>query len=137
MNPDPIANAARAARRNRQAGDTPAMCIDCGETDINALELDHLVSSAHDPDLTGWRCRNCHAKKHAQQRDDGVDVRHDPPPNLLQRAAAWLLTIGRLLISLGESAMRYGQQVAQLHGWLETQHPSWAADYALAAGPGT
>lgn len=89
MNPDPIRNASRTARRERAGKQLPMICLHCKETDPRKLQLDHTVSVANAPDVIGYLCLNDHAVKHEKQRVLGVELRHDPPPNLLQRALAW------------------------------------------------
>lgn len=114
MDPDPIGNAARSQRRVRKAGKIPPICLYCGIDDIRVLELDHVVSRDNEPDLVGYLCLNCHAVKHEEQRQLGVTLTYQDAPTVLQRAIAWLTSIGQHLIALGQNALQLAAQLTAL-----------------------
>ena len=60
--------ALRRERRLAQLGTRTPICVYCGETAIECLELHHVVGKKLDSTLTEIRCRNCH-RKIEYQRD--------------------------------------------------------------------
>jgi hypothetical protein len=65
MNPDPIQNAVRAARRARRLGPN-ANCADCGLSDLHCLEVVTAAGALPAGDR-GVRCGNCRLKEAAQR----------------------------------------------------------------------
>ena len=63
----PIRAARRKARQvDRLSGLTP-ICVYCGETAIECLELHHVPGRKLDADFVEVRCRNCHRKIELQR----------------------------------------------------------------------
>jgi hypothetical protein len=79
-------NLVRLARRqtehHERLGSEHAICFYCGFPEPVALrrasrrflEEHHLVGRNHDPNLTIFVCRNCHAIAHEKLLDEGVDL---------------------------------------------------------------
>ena len=63
----PIRAARRKARQADRLGGLTPICIYCGETAIECLELHHVTSRRIDPDFVEVRCRNCHRKIELQR----------------------------------------------------------------------
>src|SRR4051812_43689105 len=116
MEPSPIQNDARKARRSRQLG-ANAACVRCGLTTQEALiptkrsllEAHHVAVQAHDDALTVPLCRNCHAIVTEAQRDAGVDFR--PQPTILHRIAAALASLGVFFLGLGGTYQTWAGQL--------------------------
>lgn len=58
----PAQIALRRERRLAELGTRTPVCVYCGETAIECLELHHVVGKKLDSTLTEIRCRNCHRK---------------------------------------------------------------------------
>jgi hypothetical protein len=69
----PIRAARRKVRQVDRLGGLTPICVYCGETAIECLELHHITGSKLDADFVEVRCRNCH-RKIELQRDVATDV---------------------------------------------------------------
>jgi len=135
MNPNPIGNDARTARRARKLP-PDAACLTCGITNPVVLRLDgtskpimlseehHITGWQVDNDLVAAQCRNCHAIRHEQLRSRGVDLRH-PTPTALDQQHTWLIGTGEFQHALGDSAERQARQLATLMRALDQAFPAW------------
>jgi hypothetical protein len=63
----PIRAARRKARQVDRLGGLTPICVYCGETAIECLELHHVTGRALDADFVEVRCRNCHRKIELQR----------------------------------------------------------------------
>lgn len=61
-NINPLRTGRRIAKRIEKLGPNPS-CVDCGESDIACLELDHPVGQERDPNFMQIVCCNCHRKR--------------------------------------------------------------------------
>lgn len=135
MTPDPIATAARRAKRiNRLHGATA--CLACGITDAHVLtptpggdvpqllEEHHLLGRKNDADFVVALCQNCHALHHEGLRQVGVDVgrRHDNP---LDAVIAFMQSIGTLLRLLVDRWHDMIDRLSQLRDSLDREHAGW------------
>jgi len=135
MNPNPIGNDARRARRARQLP-PDAACLTCGITNPVVLRLDGtskpvLLSEEHhiagwqvDNDLVAAQCHNCHAIRHEQLRDRGIDLRHRTP-NGLEQLLTWLVGVAEFLQALVKSAFRFATWLAAFIPALDQAFPEW------------
>ena len=135
MNPNPIANDARRARRARRLP-PDARCLLCGQNNPvvlspvtsklpdSVLEEHHIVGWRIDEDLTAVVCANCHLLNHEELRDLGVDLKH-PSTNLLDQLLTWLTAIGALLYALADSAHALAERLRALLTALDTDLPTW------------
>lgn len=94
-------NPARAARRKAELreklGIEQPVCSYCGcaepvvlrRVSRKFLERNHLLGRKHDPNLTVFACRNCHALFHERLLNAGVDLRAERDP--VKRVAVMLL----------------------------------------------
>lgn len=93
-------NPARAARRKIElseglGGERP-VCMYCGCAELSLLrrvtrkflEEHHPLGRNHDPNLTVFVCRNCHALSHEHLLDAGVDLQSESDP--IRRVATML-----------------------------------------------
>jgi hypothetical protein len=93
-------NPARAARRKlelrEKLGSERPVCIYCGCAEPallrplsrKFLEEHHPLGQNHDPDVTAYACRNCHALAHEWLLDAEVDLRPESDP--IKRVATML-----------------------------------------------
>ena len=142
MRPDPIANDARRARRARRLP-RDARCLTCGTDNPVVLttttgtgagkavvksservEEHHIAGWQVDNDLVAAQCLNCHAVRHENLRDLGVDL-YKPGTNVLEQLLTWLAGIGEFLHGLGESAHRLATQLQGLLDALDQTHTDW------------
>lgn len=65
---EPAQIALRRERRLDELGTRTPICVYCGETALECLELHHVVGKKLDSTLMEIRCRNCH-RKIEYQRD--------------------------------------------------------------------
>lgn len=63
----PIRAARRKARQVDRLGGLTPICVYCGETAIECLELHHVTGRKLDADFVEVRCRNCHRKIELQR----------------------------------------------------------------------
>jgi DNA-directed RNA polymerase subunit RPC12/RpoP len=70
---EPAQIALRRERRLAELGTRTPICVYCGETAIECLEL-HLVDETLAPKLTEIRCRNCHWKIEWRKIIDPVQI---------------------------------------------------------------
>jgi hypothetical protein len=63
----PIRAARRKARQVDRLGGLTPICVYCGETAIECLELHHVTGRKLDADFVEARCRNCHRKIELQR----------------------------------------------------------------------
>ncbi len=130
MQPNPMQNDARRARREQQLG-PDAVCVLCGEADLWALilvkrsllEQHHVLNRAHDPRLTVPLCRNCHAKLTEAYRQAGASTK--AAPTLLERLVAVLRAVGVFLRSLGDACLRYAERLLAFIAGLDAHGRSW------------
>ena len=130
MNANPMATAARRARRERRFG-LDAACVRCGITTSESLTPmkrslleDHQVcGQAHDEALTVPVCPNCHAILTEGQRSAGVIF--DAPPALLHQLAAALASLYAMLHDLSERGMEWAHALSELITDLDTSFPAW------------
>lgn len=85
-------NPARAARRKTELceglGSERPVCLFCGcaepallrRLSRKFLEEHHPLGQNHDPDVTVYACRNCHALLHERLIDVGVDLQPESDP---------------------------------------------------------
>ena len=121
MQPNPMQNDARRARREQELG-PDAVCVLCGESDPHALlsvkrsliEQHHVLNRANESAITVPLCRNCHAKVTERLRAAGVP--NQPPPTFLERLVAILRALGVFFRDLAEACIKYADQlVEELH----------------------
>jgi len=96
----PSHNPARAARRQielcEKLDSERPVCTYCGCVEPvllrpvprKFLEEHHPLGQNHDPDLTVYACRNCHALMHERLLDAAVDLRSESDP--IKRVAMML-----------------------------------------------
>lgn len=135
MNPNPIANDARRARRARRLP-PEARCLLCGidnpivlstpktKRPDSVLEEHHPVGWRIDEDLTAVLCANCHLLQHEDLRDLGIDLKR-PSANLLDQLLTWLTAIGAFLHALADSAHQLATRLRELLTALDHHHPTW------------
>jgi hypothetical protein len=114
---EPAQIALRRERRLAELGTRTPICVCCGETALECLELHHVVGKKLDSTLMEIRCRNCH-RKIEYQRDvlglTGNGIRTAP---VLAKAE-----ISRLrLLGLAES---YESTAQALRRWAKDFEPS-------------
>jgi hypothetical protein len=63
----PIRAARRKVRQVDRLGGLTPICVYCGETAIECLELHHVTGRKLDADFVEVRCRNCHRKIELQR----------------------------------------------------------------------
>ena len=108
----------RAARRkvgqvDRLSGLTP-ICVYCGETAIECLELHHVTGRTLDADFVEVRCRNCH-RKIELQRDvanltgNGERKSQKPQNNEIMRLR--LLGLAEGHVSTAAALRRWAEQI--------------------------
>jgi hypothetical protein len=93
---NPVRAARRQTEHHERLGSEHAICFYCGFPEPVALRrasrrfLDehHPVGRNHDPNLTIFLCRNCHALAHEQLLDAGVELKTALNP--VGRAASML-----------------------------------------------
>lgn len=130
MQPHPMQNDARRARREQQLG-PDAVCVKCGEADPWALisekrsllEQHHVLNRAHDASLTVPLCRNCHAKLTEEYRKAGASTK--AAPTWPERLVAILRAVGVFLRSLGEACLRYAERLLDFIAALDARGGSW------------
>ncbi len=98
-----------AERRNQQRfqrlnQDNPC-CLNCGESNPCCLQAHHIAGKTYD-DTLAELCANCHAKLSDTQRDHPAQI--TDPPNVIERAAHFLLGLGDLLLMLGAKCRDFG-----------------------------
>ncbi len=135
MNPNPIANDARRARRARRLP-PEARCVHClidnpvvllppkTKRPDSVLEEHHVVGWRIDEDLTAVLCANCHQLQHEELRELGVDLKR-PSANLLDQLLTWLTAVGAFLHALGDSAHQLATRLRALLTALDFHHPTW------------
>jgi len=69
---EPAQIALRRERRLVRLGTRTPICVYCGETASECLELHHIVGERLDAKLTEIRCRNCHRKIEFQRDVAGL-----------------------------------------------------------------
>jgi hypothetical protein len=123
MSPDPIANDARKARRERRLG-PDAICLTCAETDLRTLIFDdHHIAGRANGDVTARVCRNCHARAHEDLRDAGVNLA--PPVTILDRVVAVLLAVGTFLAALGTRLVAEARVLERFIAGLDDNYLGW------------
>ena len=135
MNPNPIANDARRARRARRLP-PEARCLLCGQANPvvlkpangklpdSVLEEHHIAGWRIDEDLTAILCANCHLLNHELLRIAGVDLKR-PSTNLLEQLLTWLTAIGAFLHALADSALALAARLRALLTALDHDLPAW------------
>jgi hypothetical protein len=135
MNPNPIANDARRARRARRLP-ADARCLLCGQDNPvvlspakgklpdSVLEEHHIVGWRIDEDLTAVVCANCHLLNHELLRTAGVDLKR-PSKNLLEQLLTWLTAISAFLRALADSAHALAVRLRTLIATLDNHQPTW------------
>lgn len=135
MNPNPIANDSRRARRARRLP-ADARCLLChegnpvvlshakGKLPDSVLEEHHPVGWRIDEDLTAVVCANCHLLNHELLRTAGVDLKR-PSTNLLEQLLTWLTAIGAFLHALADSAHALATRLRALLTALDHHQPDW------------
>jgi hypothetical protein len=109
----------RAARRkvrqvDRLSGLTP-ICVYCGETAIECLELHHVTGRKLDADFVEVRCRNCHRKIELQRdvanlTDNGERKSQIPQNNEIMRLR--LLGLAEGHVSTAAALRRWAEQIS-------------------------
>ncbi len=133
--PNPLATASRAARRTRKLG-PDAVCITCGIANPVVLRADgrdkpvpliqehHIAGWRVDNDLVAPQCLNCHAIRHEQLRQRGVDLKH-PSSNPLDQLLTWLISVSEFQTCLGAQGNERALRVRELSHWLDAHAPGW------------
>jgi len=92
-------------------GITNHVCPICGEDDALALILDHLAGRQHD-DTMVLICRNCDAKRTADQRCDPSPS--DSPRNVFEVIGRWLLSLASYFELMKDTLRRFGEFLINL-----------------------
>jgi hypothetical protein len=81
----PIRAARRKARQVDRLRGLPPICVYCGETAIECLELHHVTGRRLDPDFVEVRCRNCHRKIELQRDVANLTGNGEKSPKTFQK----------------------------------------------------
>lgn len=130
MTANPMATAARHARRERRFG-PDAACVRCGITTPETLvpvkrrflEDHHVCGRANAESQTVPVCRNCHAILTESQQAAGVVFQ--VPPTLLHQLAAALASLFAMLHDLSERGMEWAHALSELITDLDISFPDW------------
>ncbi len=140
MRTDPMATAARQARRERRFGSGTA-CVRCGITTPETLvpmkrrflEAHHVCGRANDDGPTVPVCRNCHAI--LTERQQAVGVTFTPPPTALHQIVAALASFFVFEHAMSERGMDWVAALSGLIADLDTAYPEWRSlPHARALG---
>jgi hypothetical protein len=117
-----VKNDRRTARRERRQGED-ARCVLCGyagpaplrRIDPDALrkyiQAHHILGVKIDKDLVCQLCPNCHAEVSEDQRVQGIDLDPDPERGEFERARDTLLSLGPLMVRMGNAALDEGHRL--------------------------
>ena len=132
-NPEPIARAARAARRTRTLP-PHAACAICGERNPvvleatkrgrSVLEQHHVFGEANDPDTIVVLCRNHHAIATADQVDIGA-LRPGVAPSALERLSSALKSLAMFLVQLANGIYKFALDIIRTVKVLDENYPNW------------
>jgi hypothetical protein len=110
----PIRAARRKARQTDRLGGLTPICVYCGETAIECLELHHVTGRRLDPDFVEVRCRNCH-RKIELQRDvanlTGNGERSPKTPQKDEIIRLRLLGLAESHVSTAASLRRWADEI--------------------------
>lgn len=125
--PDPIG---ADRRRNRRRAKLPpgAACVICGVTDIDVLEVHHVLGRAVSRDATVVLCRNCHAQQTGRQHDHQALPhlgRGRGPSSVLERVEAMLASLAQMLHAIAHVIAEYASQLRTFIGTLDRTTPGW------------
>jgi len=113
---NPAQLALRREKRLARLGTRTPICVYCGETTVECLEVHHVVGKIRDSELTEIRCRNCH-RKIEFCRDvlglTGNGIKAEPilSPNEIMRAR--LLGLAESRESEAQALRRWAQELEQ------------------------
>lgn len=123
---DPIANDARAGRRQRRDA-VSAICMFCGKRFLKVpgarrtgTEDHHPLGRHYEPRVTWPVCPECHEKFHEVLRRLGVELRK--PANVFVAALTALRTLGATLPIIGRRLL---QLADELERTLDVVLPGW------------
>jgi len=153
--PEPIRNAARAAKRTTKLGEDTC-CLLCGTRELKilvrvplsglieatlgvdpgdgtfraklklVLQEHHLLEKTIDRDVKVPLCRNCHALAHEALRDLGIDFKTDPETGTLLHV---IQTVLRVLSWFHEQLARFlaslADRIPALINSLDIGYPAW------------
>jgi hypothetical protein len=110
----PIRAARRKARQVDRLGGLTPICVYCGETAIECLELHHATGRKLDADFVEVRCRNCH-RKIELQRDaanlSGNGERNPKTPQKDEIIRLRLLGLAEGHISTASALRRWADEI--------------------------
>jgi hypothetical protein len=113
---EPAQIALRRERRLAELGTRTPICVYCGETAIECLELHHVVGKKLDSTLMEIRCRNCH-RKIEYQRDvvglTGNGIRSAPVLTKNEISRLRLLGLAESHESLAQALRRWAKDIEQ------------------------
>ena len=132
MEPNPIQNDARRARRESRLG-PDATCIHCGVTTPEALkptqcrlvQSHHVAGEANDDKTVTPHCLNCHAIESEGQRARGVDLRRDTRRTVPETCRAVLQEVGLFLVALGQRLIVWADRLGMFIAALDGAYPQW------------
>jgi hypothetical protein len=121
----PIRAARRKVRQVDRLGGLTPICVYCGETAIECLELHHVTGRKLDADFVEVRCRNCH-RKIELQRDvanltgNGERKSQIPQNNEIMRLR--LLGLAEGHVSTAAALRRWAEQITTGEDADEKEH---------------
>jgi len=116
---NPIRTARRATELRQRLGSECPRCIYCGCAELPLLTLirrplleeHHVAGRSHDPALTVYACRNCHATFHENALDQSVG--YEPEPDPVRRTASVLLSLAVHFDMLAKSIRRWAAELKE------------------------
>ena len=126
---DPMDASRRKHRRQQRLG-PDAVCVTCGERNLNALlrvprsllERHHVFGAAH-AEETIVVCLKCHARFSAAQQDDGVPLTSEA--NLLERGLAMMAAAGSSLKVMGDAFLEWAERGRAIVRGLDEDFREW------------
>lgn len=112
----PIRAARRKVRQADRLGGLTPICVYCGETAIECLELHHVTGRKLDGDFVEVRCRNCHRKIELQRdvanlTDNGERKSQRPQSNEIMKLR--LLGLAEGHVSTAAALRRWAEQISK------------------------
>ena len=124
---NPIRTARRREQQFARLGARTPICVYCGETAPECLELHHVVGEKLDPDFKEIRCRNCHRKIEFLRDSAGLSsngVRRPSLPEMIDSTKMY-----KRLLGLAES---HESTATALRRWAEEIKPKEPQDERAA-----